>query len=171
MTYSFFPPDAFKIAVTGHRPDKLGNEWDGVGPISDSIRQQLFQALSVHIDDPCDKTVIGISGMALGVDMIWAECLIYRKVPFVAAIPCAGQASRWPASSKRRYFDIVEHPLCTKHFVSTEPYRPELMQARNEWMVDNCDLLLAAWDGSPGGTANCVRYAKKFGAEIVKIKI
>mgnify|MGYP000852490524 CR=1 FL=1 len=32
---------------------------------------------------------------------------------------------------------------------------------RNRAMVDDCDLLIAIWDGSPGGTANCVEYAER----------
>jgi uncharacterized phage-like protein YoqJ len=35
------------------------------------------------------------------------------------------------------------------------------MQVRNEWMVDHCNDLLAVWDGSDGGTGNCVRYAQR----------
>jgi uncharacterized phage-like protein YoqJ len=34
------------------------------------------------------------------------------------------------------------------------------MQARNEWMVDNSNAMIAVWDGSPGGTANTVKYAQ-----------
>lgn len=39
-------------------------------------------------------------------------------------------------------------------------YSPEKMQRRNAWMVDHCDFLLACWDGSPGGTGNCMAYAR-----------
>ncbi len=35
------------------------------------------------------------------------------------------------------------------------------MQKRNEWMVDNCDMLVAVWDGTDGGTYNCIDYAKR----------
>jgi uncharacterized phage-like protein YoqJ len=34
------------------------------------------------------------------------------------------------------------------------------MHARNAWMVDQCEALLAVWDGTPGGTSGCVNYAK-----------
>jgi nucleoside 2-deoxyribosyltransferase len=50
---------------------------------------------------------------------------------------------------------------------------PELgakcMQDRNIWMVDHCDALIAVWDGTSGGTANCVGYAKRVGKPIVYI--
>ncbi len=33
-------------------------------------------------------------------------------------------------------------------------------------MVNNCDMLIAVWDGSDGGTANCVKYAQSKGVDI-----
>ena len=41
------------------------------------------------------------------------------------------------------------------------------MQKRNQFMVDHSNLLIAVWDGSSGGTSNCVAYAKKIGLQIV----
>jgi uncharacterized phage-like protein YoqJ len=35
------------------------------------------------------------------------------------------------------------------------------MQKRNEYIVDNSSLLLSLWDGTSGGTKNCLDYAKK----------
>ena len=40
------------------------------------------------------------------------------------------------------------------------------MQLRNEAMVNDCDLLLALWNGTSGGTANCIRYANSVKREI-----
>ena len=43
------------------------------------------------------------------------------------------------------------------------------MQIRNQWMVDNCELLIAVFDGTSGGTANCVNYAKSIRKNTVVI--
>ena len=43
------------------------------------------------------------------------------------------------------------------------------MQTRNEWMVNHCDKLIAVWNGSDGGTGNCVNYAKSINKEIIYI--
>jgi uncharacterized phage-like protein YoqJ len=45
------------------------------------------------------------------------------------------------------------------------------MQIRNEWMVDRCDKLIAVWDGSKGGTGNCVDYAKSVNKDIFRIDL
>jgi hypothetical protein len=33
------------------------------------------------------------------------------------------------------------------------------MQVRNQRMIDQCELLLALWNGSSGGTGNAIAYA------------
>lgn len=48
-------------------------------------------------------------------------------------------------------------------------YNPYKLQIRNEYMVDNADVVIAVWDGSKGGTCNCVNYAKKIGKNIIQI--
>ena len=40
------------------------------------------------------------------------------------------------------------------------------------WMkgaINYSDKVIAVWDGSKGGTGNCVRYAEKCGKEIIRI--
>lgn len=90
------------------------------------------------------------------------------KIPFVAYVPCAGFDEKWPAESRKAYWEILKRAE-TIIEVSALAYHPALMQRRNEYMVDNSDLLLAVWDGSDGGTANCVGYAKIVGRKIERI--
>lgn len=70
---------------------------------------------------------------------------------------------------KDLYNDILSKADTVK-LVSDEAYKPYLMQKRNEYMVDLADKVIAVWDGSKSGTANCVRYAKKCGKDIIKIQ-
>lgn len=141
------------IAATGHRPNKLGSEWNHVGPYSDYIREKLQDYIAQH------KPSVMISGMALGVDTIWAELALVNKVPLIAAIPFVGQESRWPKEAQDRYNSILNNELVTIQIVCSPGYAPQKMQTRNEWMVDNSDRLVAVWNGSRGGTFNCVDYA------------
>jgi len=157
-----------KIAATGHRPDKLGREYDGVGPISDRIRGWMHGIITKYrfpmmLEVP---QLEAISGMALGVDMLWAEVAIHNKIPLTAAIPCRNQTIRWPSQSVERYARILANPLVKPVMVSDADYNDGCMQRRNEWMVDHCDLLIAIFDGSRGGTANTVAYARKIDCPI-----
>lgn len=151
------------IACTGHRPDKLGKEWDMRGPISNWISERMEEVLNDLRPEKC------ISGMALGVDMIYAITAISLNIPIIAAIPFKGQELAWPEQSQALYNKILPHKLVTKHYVSEPGYSAYKMQVRNQWMTDHCDTLIAVWDGSEGGTANCVKYARKISREIIRI--
>ena len=157
-----------KIAVTGHRPDKLGNEYDLKGPYSEHIRKQLQQA----IDDLSPSVML--SGMALGVDTIWALLARENKIPLMAIVPFPSQPKIWPYSSKQLYHELLEYARATGGVivVGTDPYEAWKMEIRNEYMVNNCDLLVAVYNGDQrGGTYNCLKYAEstKVGKPILRI--
>lgn len=143
------------IAITGHRPNKLGNDYNLTSPLIMGIKAKLQKIIEES------KPTQIITGMALGIDTLWAELAIENNIPFIAAIPCKNQEGKWPQKSKDRYSKIINHPLCIRVYVSDKEYDDKCMQKRNEYMVDTCDLLIAVWDGSPGGTANCVAYASQ----------
>jgi uncharacterized phage-like protein YoqJ len=151
-----------RVAFTGHRPDKLGNYVPDSEP-EKRVRASLVGCLEALKADQPDLRAI--SGMALGVDQWAAEVCLSLEIPFMAAIPFEGQEKIWPWSAKQRYYKLLELAEA-RITVCPGDYRPYKLQKRNEWMVDNCDLLLAVWDGSPGGTANCVRYATSTGRQV-----
>jgi uncharacterized phage-like protein YoqJ len=71
----------------------------------------------------------------------------------------------WSEGMRRQWRQILER--CERVTIVTEQaYHPRLMQVRNEFMVDNADEVLAVFDGTPGGTANCIRYATERGVKI-----
>lgn len=156
------------VAFTGHRPDKLGGYNDL--HMRKQIKHWLTNLLSHY--KTLDPELRAISGMALGVDQWAAEVCVDLGIPFTAAVPFTGQEGRWPQESQERYAYLMEK-AASVHVVCTGGYAPEKMQCRNEWMVDQLspdgDVLIAVWDGSAGGTANCVRYAEKIGKKIVNL--
>lgn len=149
------------VAFTGHRPDKIGG-YKIPNPLFDKITKAMKLSLLALKPD------IVISGMALGVDQWAAQIAIDLGIPFIAATPCDNQMIMWPQEPRERYEELISkaHEVVC---VSPGPYAPWKMQKRNEWMVDNCDALIAVWDRSSGGTANCIKYAmnkKKWIADI-----
>lgn len=150
------------IAVTGHRPDKLGKEYDMKGPISKKIYQELDRLVEEL------KPTEMITGMALGVDMLFANVAINRKIPFIAYVPFRGQECRWPEQSQKLYSKILGYAQSVI-YVCDGGYAPWKMQKRNEAMVDDADLLVCVWDGTEGGTFNCVNYAIDKGKDIRRI--
>lgn len=156
-----------KIAVTGHRPDKLGFDYDLSTPFCQEIKRVLI-LLARH-----DNIQFGISGMALGVDTLWAEALVFDlNVPLVAAIPFLEQSSVWQQSSKTHYANLLDRAYKVVNVSGQKKYKEYFMHQRNKWMVDNCDMLYAVWNGDQrGGTFNCIQYAKSVNKPIRFINI
>jgi len=151
------------IAATGHRPHKLGQEYNYQGPYSTYLTTRVREIL---IEKSAEQV---ISGLALGFDTIVAHVALELGIPLLAAIPFKGQESRWPKSSQQIYNNILSNPLTTAHIVCEGGYNSAKMQIRNEFMIDSAQILMVAWNSSPGGTMNCVRYAEKQDIEIIFI--
>lgn len=147
------------IAATGHRPDKVG----GYGPAADQRRRDLAYNWFA-----ANRPARVISGMALGWDTAVAEAAYNLGIPFVAAVPFEGQESRWPDLSQRTFRALLA-VAAEVVIVSPGGYSVGAMHARNHWMVDHADKVLALWDGSDGGTAGCVRYADRVRRSVVNL--
>jgi uncharacterized phage-like protein YoqJ len=151
------------VAFCGHRPNKIGG-YNIPNPTYDKIYQRIIDALREL------KATKAISGMALGVDQWAAKACIELDIPFIAAIPFKGQEGVWPLKSKTEYKSILDK-ACEIVIVSPGGYSPEKMHIRNHWMVDHCDKLIAVWNGTPGGTQECVTYANSINREVFRIDV
>lgn len=136
------------VSGTGHRPNKLGG-------YSKKAFNHLVSIAEEWLKENKPSKVI--SGMALGWDQALAQAAINCKIPLIAAIPFKGQESAWPQESQYYYMRLLEKAE-NIHIISEGGYSPSKMQIRNEWMVDNSDLVLAMYDGTKGGTQNCIKY-------------
>lgn len=166
------------FAGTGHRPNKLENAYELSHPKAQRIMAELrAKLLSRVMDSETNEImydeVVCISGMALGWDTYLAQVVLdlktaYPQFKLVAAIPCKGHGENWPSSSKKLYKDIIskadEYVLVTDEY-----FKPYLMQVRNEYMVNRADEMLSLWDGTSGGTKNCIDYALKTNKPILNL--
>ena len=143
----------FVVAGTGHRSDKLGG-------YDSSTYERVFKCAVIALQEQRPDLVI--SGMALGWDMALAEAAYALEIKFKAYVPFEGQESKWPRESRRLYLALLGKAESVVH-VSSPGYSAQKMWDRNVRMVDDCDLLVALWDGSSGGTSNCLSYAKRAG--------
>lgn len=149
------------VAFTGHRPQKIGG-FNTPNPIYNFINNEITRTL---IDL---KPTKAISGMALGIDQIAVEVCIKLGIPFIAAVPFKGQELAWPIASQKKYFELLERADSIE-YVSPGGYAAWKMQVRNQFMVDRCDVLIAVFDGTPGGTKNCFDYAVAKSKKIIRI--
>lgn len=156
-----------KILVTGHRPDKLGKGYYLKSPTGLWLREQITEFL---VNRKCTEA---ICGGAQGTDTIFALAAIDLNIPLRIYVPFQSQPSRWLPSAKAVYEHILglAAKVITVHRgpMPTEKYEVyKLYDKRNKAMVDYVhndnpqkNKILTVYDGSPGGTHNCLSYASK----------
>ena len=141
-----------KIAFTGHRHLKYVD-----------VEQSLIK---VHSDFP---GAMWITGGAYGLDSHAARCALDNSIPLWLVLPFPAKVlcARWPSGDAR---DLLFRSVrgCARLSVVSPVFSMASYQRRNEFMVDAADVLAAFFDGSPGGTANCVRYANEVGRKVVR---
>lgn len=142
----------FKVAFTGHRHLK----YDDVVQSLEKIRSDFPGAM-------------WITGGAYGLDSHTARFALDNSIPLWLVLPFPAKVlcARWPSGDAR---DLLFRSVkdCKKLSVVSPVFSMASYQRRNEFMVDAADVLAAFFDGSQGGTANCVRYAQKAGKRIVR---
>lgn len=142
------------VAFTGHRPERLGSK---------QLRAE--NAIRKFLEETKPDKVI--SGMAQGVDTLAFEHAFELGIPTIAAVPWTGHGMKWPQEHRDAYLALLEEAAEIHVICDVEDYRPWVYQKRDEWMVDNCDLLVAVWDGvKKGGTYNTIKYAERVGRVI-----
>lgn len=148
------------ISFTGHRPPKAGLTWSHYGPIDlahvEAIRVMLREQ---DVRGAC-------VGGALGWDTLAARACLLAGIRYHVFVPFDGQELKWPLAARERYHIMLEYAASVR-VVSPGPYAAWKMQKRNEAMVNHSLEVWALWDGSDGGTANCIKYAKSVGIPVV----
>lgn len=125
-----------KVLITGHRLFKLENydiDW-----IRLAIQQAVYELKQKH------GGFLGYSGMASGVDLWFcAECE-NQDISYVACIPFEEQADTMSP----------EEAAAREHRIGAAG---RVMNVKNSWMVEQCDMGIVVWDGNKGGTHNVLQ--------------
>ena len=173
------------VGATGHRSEKMGGWHDTLGgydnkhPLVIQLRTQLLIVLERLILEEGKSRFV--SGGALGFDTMffWAVNHLKTKYPHienVLAVPFMNQYIRWKPQQRYWYhqmvkkadsfvdvarledYDTREHTK-GKNPIPLDDFSHAKMDKRNQYMVDQSGIMVAYFDGSKGGTGNCVKYA------------
>ena len=162
------------VAFTGYRPSKL--------PFGDDYESKKAIVLKLGLYNVVDRLMrknyrYFMNGGAMGSDLLAAEAVIDVKkdnkrlgkyITNYFCLPCHDHTKQWTQKEKNRLEALMnESSIC--FYVSDKPYYSGCMQVRNKYMVDTADVLVAVYDGKPGGTHNTVEYAKKRNKKIIII--
>ena len=156
-------------AFTGYRPSKMPWGYNETDARCVEFRFRLREALEYLIGKGYTDFM---SGGALGFDQMAAEMVLslrekYPWIRLVMVLPFDGQADKWSQEQRERWLSIIEASDKVIHI--SHAYDKGVFFRRNHYLVENANLLLAAYDGQPGGTAGTVAYAKRHGVRVVRI--
>lgn len=163
MTISEAEKRRKRCCFTGHRPGKLKqSETEIKAALSEAIDQAIQRGFRTFI-----------TGMAQGVDLWAAELVIKRKqanpdLHLICAIPHPGFEHSWSPDWQNRYHDVLNSADLSR--IISPHFSMSCYQKRNIWMVDHSSLLIAAFNGEPGGTRNTIQYAQQTNVETIFIE-
>lgn len=155
------------VCFTGHRPEKFGLYEPE--ETEEKIKKLLRIAVKQSIEDGY-KTFI--SGMARGFDMWAADIVLEEKkknpeIKLVCALPMPNFENRWCEEEKKHYKEILKKADFVT--VVSPYYSKSCFQVRNIFMVNHSSRVIAAYNGTVGGTRNTVIYALSHNVEILNI--
>ncbi len=152
-----------RLGIVGHRV------------LDRQAREFVSSACSALIADAQrTTTVAAVSALAEGADTLFAEAAVSAGATLEIVRPYDGYEGEFDPGQRCRYRELrrAAHRETRLPFGrrSTRAY-----EAAMRHVTDECDVLVAAWDGTPprgtGGTADTVRYAERIGRRIVHLDV
>jgi ribA/ribD-fused uncharacterized protein len=151
------------VCGTGHRPQDIPDYRDDLFPVLVQMAEEALVA---------GRASATVTGGAIGWDQAMCQASLNLRLPTIISVPFPGQHARWRESDQQRSLaqlqqaDLVyacEHPDTNN--------RSAVVQAllgRNVEMLRHAHSVLAFHSGkTSGGTAACLREAKKRGIRVL----
>ena len=153
----------------GQSPSKMPFGYDEPCEICTSYKKAVCE----KIEDLIGKGFVHfLSGGAQGFDTFAAEAVLdlQKQYPWIIlemVSPFDAQADKWDRDYRLRHNKLFKAANIVTNI--DHAYTKDCMFKRNRYLVDHADLLLAAFDGQPGGTAMTCAYARRAGVPIQTI--
>lgn len=149
-----------RCCFTGHRPEKLKAD-------EPSVKAWLSTEIDKAIVDGY-RTFI--TGAAMGVD-IWAGQIVVEKrrnnpdLHLIAAVPWPGFSSKWNEAWRGQYDDLIRNADLVIYVKNT--YEDHVFHARNKWMIDHSNRIIAYFNGERGTSLAAVDDALSKKLEVI----
>lgn len=158
-------------AFTGHRPSAFAFGYHEDDPRCIALKKRLYDAILRHC---YEGYRIFYTGMAEGVDLWAAEAIVRLNAYFPdlqlhAVIPYRDHRTSIGAAYRARYDTVLTY--VTSFTVISETYTRDCFKARNYYIVEHSDALIAVYAAgqSRSGTGQTVRRAQTLGRRITVI--
>lgn len=149
-----------RIGVTGHRtiPGEALNE----------VRARLRALLCGH-DGPMEA----LSSLAAGADQLFADIALERGADLTVVIPSGDYEEGFDGPGELAHYRALKGRATQEIRMAYAHACDDAYYAAGTYIADNCDRLVAVWDGLPargrGGTAEIVEYARALGKPVTVI--
>ncbi len=151
-----------RIALTGHRPQRLGLPDDETSIEWLGIEHWLIMQIAKMSEG---EAVDLYCGMASGCDIAFGYVGSIIKGGFDCKLHCILPCKNYNSSHKL-YNQIKD--AADEWVELSDDFYKGCDNVRDQYMVDHCDVLLAIWDGNKsGGVWSTIRKAQKAGKQII----
>lgn len=149
------------VMVTGHRPQHLAPD------VRPWVRAEL-ERLAGKLRDEHGMTT-GISGMALGSDLWWADAVVKAEVRLWAHVPFPQQPDRWQPEDRDEWVRLCRVAWELNTYGGF--FDVKTLYARNDGMIKASDAAICVHDPAKteGGTASAVRKVTARGLPIIHV--
>jgi hypothetical protein len=149
------------VMVTGHRPQHLHPN------VRSWIRAELDRlAVKLRIEH---GMTTGVSGMALGADLWWADAVVRAGLQLHAHVPFPQQPDPWRPEDRAEWSRLIGLASHTETYGADFDVR--LLHARNDGMIRASAAAIAVFDPrkTDGGTASAVRRLTAVGLPVIHV--
>ena len=162
-----------KCAITGHRPKsfEFGYNEDDIRctNLKEKIKTEILRAIDNGVDT-------FYTGGSLGVDTWAAEIVLSLKndydIRLILVLPGRTQHLKWPKSAQARYLDVIDVADEIIYMYNGPGFFDlQYMILRNEYLINNTDMLISVYNGKKSGTSNIVNFAIKQKKRIIYIPL
>lgn len=148
---------ATSAAFTGHRT-YMGMAADALQTVVEELYERGVRTF--------------MSGMAVGFDLAAAETVLALRgrlpeLRLVCAVPFAGQQCSFHAVDRERFQRILA--AADEVRILSDRYFTGCFLRRDDYLVDHASVIVAWYNGSPGGTHYTVRRARKRSIEVINL--
>ena len=143
--------------------------------LEDSARvQSAIEAALDRLEENGRRQLAAVSSVAIGADTLFAEAARRRGLPWLAQLPFA--LERFQQDFSPEDWSVASQLLARAVSIQIEPAageHPEPYLECGVRIVDECDVLVAVWNGAPaggpGGTGDIIAYAYSLGHPVLWI--
>ena len=144
-------------AVIGHR------NWALTKAIGDG--ESARQTLCAKIQNSIRGSSHIIIDAAWGTGLLAGWAAVMEQIPFTVCEAFPGCSAKWPTLPKNEFIELCKRAA---HVLTIDDQEdcPASYMTHFEWMIKNCNRLVAVHDGSTGKTQDALHFAGAMGAPV-----